>query len=117
MQSKEPFWRLVGALMALTAAWGAIYVLLAPTPLLRSLSDALCTAALLIGAATAIPLLIEIGRSTWRFSRARDGEAVHQAMEEEVAARERWMWVTFALAATSIVLAVLALLIGALSAP
>ncbi|GEM_PF-2751504 len=108
------FWQIVGVLVALSLAWSALYTLFAPTPWLRSLSDALCTAALLIGAATAVPILIEIGRSTWRFSRVRGREAVEKAMVEEAESRRRWMWVTFALAATSIALALLALVIGAL---
>ncbi len=108
------FWQTSAALLALSLAWTALYAALAPTPLMRSISDALCLAALLIGAATLIPLAVEIGRSTWRFSRVRGREAVEQAMRDEAAARERWMWITFALAATSIFLAVLALILGAL---
>ncbi len=114
LTNRERFWRLCAALIALSLAWTALYAVLAPTPLMRSISDALCLAALLIGAATIVPLAVEIGRSTWRFSRVRGREAVEQAMRDEAAARERWMWITFALAATSIFLAVLALILGAL---
>ncbi len=114
LTNRERFWRLCAALLALSLAWTALYAALAPTPLTRSISDALCLAALLIGAATIVPLLIEIGRSSWRFSRVRGRDAVEEAMRKEAAARERWMWMTFALAATSILLAIIALLIGAM---
>jgi hypothetical protein len=108
------FWRLFAIAIGGGMALSLLYALLTGPFTVRAISDALCTSALLLGAATLAPLLLDFGRSTVVFRRASTRAEMKEAMADERRKRERGMTVTFALGIAAVLLGVLAFFIGAL---
>ncbi len=110
---KVRFWPLLGIVLAADVLLVLAYTLIVPGFSGRAFSDALCVSALLLGAATAIPVLLDTGRSFGVGARMGDGEVMrHVVLQKERQRREQGMVITFALAAAVLILAIASFLIG-----
>ncbi len=106
------FWPLLGAVVAADVGLVVLYTLLSGRWSRVALSDHLCASSLLLGVATALPVVLDAGRGAVAVARAgHSRETMHAALREE--RQRRWQGATFsfALAAAAVVAALLSLLL------
>ncbi len=112
---KFRFWPLLGMILGGTFVLALLYTALVPGISGRALSDSLCVSALLLGILSILPLLLDTGRGIKIASEmSADEEERHEAMAKERRKREQGMTISFAVAAATILLVVISLIIGLL---
>jgi len=111
---KRPFafWQLCLFFFVGAGILSLLSVLFSPPVTAEALSNALYTAAILLGAATVFPALFDVWDSIAAITRAKTRDEIGEAVVHQRQARDRGMTVIFALAAAALLLAGVAYLIG-----
>lgn len=105
------FWSLVGAALALDLIVTTVYVLISPDGSNDAWSNALCTSAILLGAASGIPFLFDAGRGLTLMGKLGGPEEErHAALRNERRRRETGMTITFALALVAFITGLISLI-------
>lgn len=115
LTSKIPdnLWKLTGAILGIDLALVCLYLLILGKLTLRGLSDALCTSALLLGAATLLPLLGDVGRGLRvgvKVAEDQQRTNVNQTLKKEQTRRAKGMRYTFAFALAALIIGLLSIL-------
>ncbi len=114
-RSKVRFWPALGLILGADVILVLLYTVIVPGLTGRTFSDALCTSALLLALATAIPVLLDMGRGIGVGARMGDGDVERRAaLQTEHQRREQGTLITFVLAAATFIIAALSFLIGLL---
>ncbi len=112
-RKKIRFWPLLGIILGADLLIVLVYTLIVPGLTGRAFSDALCTSALLLGLAAALPVLLDVGRGIGVGARMGDSEAERRAaLQTEHQRREQGIVITFVLAAATFIIAMISFLIG-----
>jgi len=110
---KIRFWPLLGINLGADVLLVLAYTVIVPGFSGRAFSDALCVSSLMLGMATAIPVLLDTLRGFGIGAQMGASEADrHAALQTEHDRREQGMRITFALAAAVLILAIASFLIG-----
>ncbi len=110
--NKRPlrFWPLLGAVVAADVGLVVLYTLLSGRWTRVALSNHLCFSALLLGVATAVPVVLDVGRGAglaMRLDPTR--QEWREALREEHRLRRRGTTLSFVLAAAAVLVALLSL--------
>lgn len=107
------FWRTVGLASGASLLFALGYAVIRPGGILASLSDSLCVSALLLGAASSIPFLLDAGRGlTLGAKMTSDKSQQKEVLQEERRKREQGMRITFALALAAFLIGLASLVIS-----
>ena len=114
-RGKVRFWPALGLVLGADVILVLLYTVVLPGFTGRAFSDSLCTSALLLGLATAVPVLLDVGRGIGVGARMGSGEAERRAaLEKEHQRREQGLVITFVLAVATFIVTVLSFLTGLL---